>query len=343
VADHVRRLYFPLRSSVELFADPTSVEAGIRAKEGAVLFDEVFFEAGMVIATVGEDGNFVMYRPAHELDPEDLADTRNLSVPGQGFSIAVGPETTPGVAASKMQPILQTKVVKSYAAEWHTSAIDELAALEVDWARFGSLSDHEMQKLAKPISQATQLFKDQSGDSILLPFEADFVVQALAQDAVVAARIGAAINVTSLFAPLVEQRHDEGQATGSTALGILIPDLGQLTWEAITEYRAHPASGEAREKLREFEQRALDAEPAEAQEFLRRVASSITADLMAALAETQVDVWKAVSGEALKTGVSFVPVIGPLVGPAAGIAEALGERAEQRAAWYFALMKLRQR
>jgi hypothetical protein len=63
---------------------------------------------------------------------------------------------------------------------------------------------------------------------------------------------------------------------------------------------------------------------------------------MAALAETRVDVWKAVSGEAIKTAVSFMPIVGPLIGPAAGVTEALGKHAEERAAWYFALMKLRQ-
>lgn len=336
-----RRLYFPLRSSVELFTDPTSVKASVRAKEGAVLFDEVYFEPGMVIATVGEGGNFVMYRPPHELGPDDLADTRRLYSPGEGFSVAVGTETAPGVAAKKMQPILQTKVVKSYAAEWHTSAIDELAVLDVDWALVGNLGDDEMQKLAKPISQATRLFREQAKASDLPRFQTEFATKALAEDAVVAARIGAAINVTSLFAPLIEQIGRDDEASGSTALGIVVPDLGQLPWEAIAEFRAHPASGDAREKLREFEQRALDAEPGESRELLSGVATAITTDLMAALAETRIDVWKAVAGEAVKTAVSFVPIFGPMIGPATGVAEALGERAEQRAAWYFALMKLR--
>lgn len=326
---------------MELFADPTSVKASVRAKEGAVLFDEVYFEAGMVTATVGEGGNFVMYRPGHELGPDDLADTRRLYSPGEGFSVAVGTETTPGVAAKKMQPILQTKVVKSYAAEWHTSAINELAALEVDWARFGNLGDDEMQKLAAPINQATRLFREQAKTIDLPHSQTEFAATALAEDAVVAARIGAAINVTSLFAPLIEQSGRDDEATGSTALGIVVPDLGQLPWEAIAEYRAHPASGEARAKLREFEQRALDAEPGESREFLSGVAAAITADLMAALAETRVDIWKAVGSEAIKTAVSFVPIFGPMIGPATGIAEALGERSEQGAAWYFALMKLR--
>ncbi|MDX6590611.1 MAG: hypothetical protein QOI84_1885 [Solirubrobacterales bacterium] len=105
----------------------------------------------MAIATVGEDGNWVMHRPSHELGPEDLADTRRLAEPGEGFVIAVGRESSPGVAADQdaMQPILNTKVVKSYAAEWHTSAIEELRALDVDWAQVGSLDD--VRPLAFPV------------------------------------------------------------------------------------------------------------------------------------------------------------------------------------------------
>jgi hypothetical protein len=70
---HVNRatLYFPLRSSVEFFDDPTLVRVGTSAKEGAVLFDEVLFEAGMVIANI-EDASFTIYRPGHELGPDDL-------------------------------------------------------------------------------------------------------------------------------------------------------------------------------------------------------------------------------------------------------------------------------
>jgi hypothetical protein len=337
-----RRLYFPLRSSVELFEDPTSVEASVRAKEGAVLFDEVLFEDGMVIATVGEQGNWTMYRPGHQLGADDLADTRRLAGPGEGFTIAVGAESTPGVAAEVMQPILQTKVVKSYAAEWHTSAIDDLAVLEVGWARFGSLSDVEMAKLTTPISQATRIFKEEAAENDLAPFQLEFAAKALAHDAVVAARIGAAINVTSLFSPMIEGVSAEPEATGTDALGILVPDLGKLSWNRIAEYREHPGSVEARAKLREFEQRALGQDSGDARDYLNKIKASITDDLMAGLAETEVKLSKAIAAEAVKAGVSFLPVIGPFIGPASTVSEALRERAEQRQRWYFALMKLRQ-
>jgi hypothetical protein len=59
--------------------------------------------------------------------------------------------------------------------------------------------------------------------------------------------MGAAINVTSLFAPLIDQSHDDDETTGSTALGILVPDLGQLKWETIAEY-AHTLPARRREK-----------------------------------------------------------------------------------------------
>jgi hypothetical protein len=63
----MRRFYFPLRSSVELFPDPTSVEAGTRAKEAAILYDEVFFEYGMLTASVGDSGSIQTWRPLRKL------------------------------------------------------------------------------------------------------------------------------------------------------------------------------------------------------------------------------------------------------------------------------------
>ncbi len=41
----MRRIFLPLRTSVELFDDPTSPQATTRAKQAAVLYDEVIFEA----------------------------------------------------------------------------------------------------------------------------------------------------------------------------------------------------------------------------------------------------------------------------------------------------------
>lgn len=50
----------------------------------------------MVIVNVGEHGNVVIYKPAHELEEQDLTGTRNPAAEGEGFVIAVGAENSPG-------------------------------------------------------------------------------------------------------------------------------------------------------------------------------------------------------------------------------------------------------
>jgi hypothetical protein len=41
------KIFFPLRTSVELLKDPTSPTAATRAKQAAVLCDELIFEEGL--------------------------------------------------------------------------------------------------------------------------------------------------------------------------------------------------------------------------------------------------------------------------------------------------------
>ena len=50
------KMLFPLRTGVELFADPGMPEAGARAKQAAVLYDEVVFETGLYEVSIAETG-----------------------------------------------------------------------------------------------------------------------------------------------------------------------------------------------------------------------------------------------------------------------------------------------
>ena len=45
--------------------------------------------------------------------------------------------------------------------------------------------------------------------------------------------------------------------------------------------------------------------------------------------------------EATKTGVSFIPLVGPFLGPGLSFVEAVHDAQAQRHAWYAALMRLR--
>jgi hypothetical protein len=241
-----------------------------------------------------------------------------------------------------MQTVIDAELQQAYAAEWHSSAIDALAALSVPWAHYGSLSDDDMEPLAQPISALKHALEVAGKASGMPIFQAGFASGALARDAVVAARMGAAFSVTSLFEPMLNALDLNQNHPGRTALSFAVPNLGQLPWEAVAEYREHGGSEDARGKLRELEHRALAAEPDDPLAFAAQVSQSITSDLFAVIDDLQGSLAKQVGAEAVKTAISFLPVVGPFVGSATSMVEAVADHLDQRHAWYAALMKLRE-
>ena len=154
----MRRLYFPLRTSVELFSDATSVAAGARAKEAVVLYDEVVFEAGLFEVQMLKGGSFSNWRTPASLTPEDLATSRQLHKPGTNFTLSMGKQPAKGVPApeEEMRSFLSGPIVTSYAAEWHSEAIEELGTMNPDWAGYVVLEDHgeTIRSLQEPIKAA---------------------------------------------------------------------------------------------------------------------------------------------------------------------------------------------
>jgi hypothetical protein len=329
-----------LRSSVEFFADPTRLTPMARAKEGAVLFEEIVFEDGQLIATVGEKMNWAMHRPRRELTEEDLEEARGPAGPGESMVIAIGMEDSPGAPARRMQTIGETVVTQAYKAQWHSAAIDELQALEVPWFGIATPTDETLQNLATPMAQAAREFAGRMEDDELSPMQIDFAAKSLARDALFAAVLGAAINVTPMFGRMVE--NSPALQTGADALAFLVPELGHLPWEVIAEHRERPGSVEARALLREVEEKALIEESGDVANYLEKLKGSITDALAAALLETEVNLPEVVGREAVNGAVSFVPIAGAALGPAAGIVAALVERTEQRESGLFSLVKLRQ-
>jgi hypothetical protein len=337
----MERLYLPLRSSVEFFEDPAGVASATRVKESAVLFEQLIFDDGQLIATVGDSMNLEILRPRHELSEADLSDPQPPAGPGEEVVLSIGTESTPGERAKRMQTVQQTVVQRTYAVQWHSVAIDKLMELNVAWAALATPSDNTLARLAGPIAQAKAEFIERAEDSAFSPQQIDFAAKSLARDGVLAATFGASINVSPMFVPMIRRTHGMPLVTGADALAIVAPNLQQLSWESIAEYRELPGSVEARGLLREFEEKARAQEPADAADYLSKVGASITEALFAALADTRVNLPKAIGREAASLAVGFVPVVGWAIGPAAGIAAALGERAEQRADGLLALASLR--
>lgn len=342
----MRRLYFPLRTSVELFTDPTSVEPRARAKEAVVLYDEVIFEAGFFDISMVEDAlSISAWHAPGSLPVGDVAEYRRPPEPGAGLELVVGEPPATGSPSPRdvMHSLIKGKITTRYVAEWHSDVIAQLESLAPGWAKIVTLNDDrgDLERLKEPIDAAKRSILDSEQAVEMDPPTEEFVAAALARDSVVAAELEAAFSVTSLFEPFVLGGGATVDPSGHTALGILVPEVGELPWETVAEYREHPGSEDARGKLREFEDRAIAAEPDDPLEFQAEIFRSITDDLFAAVKDLRGSVAKDLAGEAAKTGVSFIPAIGPLLGPGASLVQAIAEYMHEERTWYAALMKLR--
>ena len=92
-------IFFPLRTSVELFEDRTSPAAVVRAKVAAVLYDRVIFEMGMFDATISSGGSFALWRPPDALTPDVRKRARQVIPLGEPVTFAIGKQEAQGVPA----------------------------------------------------------------------------------------------------------------------------------------------------------------------------------------------------------------------------------------------------
>jgi hypothetical protein len=103
-------------------------------------------------------------------------------------------------------------------------------------------------------------------------------------------------------------------------------------------FRDHAGSQEARTKLREVEERVLSGDPADVDEFRRRVSIEVTDLMFSAISELRGSVGKDLAKEALNTSVSWIPFASNI----ASAAEMAVEAIQRRRSWHAALLKMRQ-
>jgi hypothetical protein len=127
---------------------------------------------------------------------------------------------------------------------------------------------------------------------------------------------------------------------GQHALAIEVPNLGVLPWEAVIEFRDHPGSEEARQRLREFELKALNEEPQDATEFLLRISQEIVKATNQAWDDQRTKLPQALLEEAAKATVSLLPFVGPPIATGASIAHDATKAVAEHRTWIAALMTL---
>lgn len=335
-----------MRTGVELFEDRSSPEAVTRAKEAAVLYDEVIFEDGLLDVTITPNGSTSFWTPPSQMTSERLEHSRRPVQLGGPLTLAIGAEKAPGEPAAQMSVVFQGDIRASYASEYYSGIMQELASFEPPWARKvvigGSDSSHALgQEVHGAIRRLN--FSD-LGDQTLLPktegFLKSFIYQSFNRDSVLAAAMEASFSVTPLFAPMVVHRGFEADLGGSEALAVLVPDLSSVPWEAVIEFREHPGCAEARDRLREFERLAQEDEPDSAYAFMRRVSQEVNKAYRLAVADLAPSLPEELAKEILLTAVSMVSVIGPSVEKAASLTAAAREARQFGHSWIAALMKI---
>jgi hypothetical protein len=125
-----------------------------------------------------------------------------------------------------------------------------------DWLQFGHLGDAPNAKEAV----IPWVERDMQDPRLQQAFPDDFVRRSIAEhanlDLVVGTRLGAAVSRDSLHAAVTKAQLFRGEASwafGHTALSVLVPDVGSLSWSDIDALRAHPGISDYRSILREIE------------------------------------------------------------------------------------------
>jgi hypothetical protein len=337
------RILLPLRTSVDLFSDPLQPSALTRAKQAAVLHDTVIAEVGFLDVSLTERGGITWWTPPEQMTEQHAARARKPPERGEPMTLAFGKHEALGKSASEMTTAISGPISMAYGAEWHTEVIASLEAFGADFIELIATGGGDI-PISDPLGQAVsrQNFADFS-DKSLMPgvntFERDFIFKSFNRDAAVANALGAVVQVSTLFEPMLQRRGWD--PTGTTAVHVAAPNLGALSWEQVLDFRQHPGAGESRQMLTEFERIAATQEPRDAEHFLLQVSQQVTDGLMAALFEHRTKVPRAIAEEAAKTGISFIPVVGPFVGAAASAAQIGAEKLHESRSGIAALMKLR--
>ena len=325
---------------MELFRDASSPAASVRARQGAILFDQIGFERGAFDVTVTSGGVSEFWRRAEHLSDEEIADARRLHEEGAPFALLMGKQPERGVAAppEAMRPVIAGDITRHYVAEWE-SVIRELEPLEPDWAGAFAITDIDLREhgLDREIGQrnfAVISERLRAGPDHHLR---DWLYRAFNRDAVVAEHQDAVFNVTGLFLPALEREGVETVVTGHHALEIVAPNLADTPWEKVFEFRDHPGCQEARAKLREFEQRTLDSEPESDAEFQKGLGQDITRDLMLAWSDTRPSMGLDVARQGLNLGAD---VLVPGISTVTSLIETKREQRRHDRSWRTALMRL---
>jgi hypothetical protein len=110
-------IFFPLRTSVELFQEPASPKAVARAKQAAILYDRLVFEGGLLDVTIGEGSRAETVVPRAAVTRDLLQFSRTPVRQGTPFQVVLQAEEYPaGPPVGEAFEIIREPVAVRYVA-----------------------------------------------------------------------------------------------------------------------------------------------------------------------------------------------------------------------------------
>jgi hypothetical protein len=380
-------MFFPLGTGLEPVPSGR-LDAGRRARQAAILFDEIVVEAGMQQVDVREGDNMPMerYFAAEGLSVAvierqrvvEAGTTAGLALhrAGDEIELLVGS----GLPRIDGALYLEGVITQRYLAEFHSSVLDPLTALAPEWLRavavnrsdrenasiiesaavkaLPATSDHDdrqMLRFTLDHDEAEQLSEELSkqlsdqdtaqpepppGDPLRTILGPHF-----SEAAELADHLDATFNVTDVYAALALERGVAPAIVGEESLRIFIPNVSSLPWEAICEFREHPAAAEARERLRAFEERALSEGLPGSADFIRSTATEVTGCLVAATRDLAPNLPENLARPVAETAVGVIPVVGQYLSLASSVADMIAAVKQHHAyseSWLAAIFELRE-
>jgi hypothetical protein len=215
-----------------------------------------------------------------------------------------------------MRVMMAGSLQQRYVAELMYSVMNHFAAYNDGWAQItftGNLSASDFDRWLPHRSTRASWDKELMPDlRTKQPWLRDFVIKAFDRDAALAERLEATFNVSPLFEPMFAARRPEAAApTAEETLTYLFPDVSDLPWEVVMEFREHDAAGEARARLQDAVERAQ-------RDGITAANNQLTRDMI--FADKDLRKRHSLKERLTKMAVSVVPVAGGALTEGAGAA-----------------------
>lgn len=252
------RIYFPLRSNAyALLAGKPAASVRARIIHGALLYDEVFVDAGMWEGRSGPTGSMEMRFPLGTFDSPATLQTpqaRGRAARSE-FYVAAKPSDSPGPA----HRIITSETTIAWRATFDSILRDVPHGYKWLHAGIFDLYPDDKKVVARMVTQ------DQRDGALadMLPdeFPRKLVIGSANFNLVLGSRMEATVSMDSIHSRALAARIARGQASpvlGAGALAIAFPGTRDLTWEDIDAARRLRGMRNLRARLREIEEAARE-------------------------------------------------------------------------------------